>query len=394
MSNILLGVTGGIAAYKSAYLVRLFINAGHNVRVITTSAADTFVSPLTFEALSGNPVFRPGFSPYTISHIEWAKWADIFVVAPATADIIGKFASGIADDPLSTTFLAFNGPLLIAPAMNSQMFCNQAVTFNMDILAKRGAYLINSGNGMLACGDTGKGRMAEPENIFAAAESLLLCRDRKTLEVKKVLVTAGPTREYIDPVRYITNMSSGKMGYAIAEAAWAAGADVTLIAGTTGLSTFLSDVIQINSASDMEKAVLERSGEADIIIMAAAVADYRPADTAKEKIKKIGDSLDLHLIKTGDILKTLGENKKNNQTIVGFAAETENLDTNAMKKLKNKKADMIIANNVSQKNSGFDSDYNKVKIFFKNGSALETQKTTKRAIASEIIYLLKKASEE
>lgn len=386
MSNILLGVTGGIAAYKTAYLARLFISHGHKVRVMMTKTAEKFVGSLTFEAITGEEVFRPDSWPSHISHIEWAKWADICVIAPATANIIAKFRAGIADDPLSTTVLALKCPLLIAPAMNTQMFLHPTVTENIDVLANRGAYIINSEIGTLACGDTGAGRMAEPENIFAAAMSALLCSDSKMMKGKKVLVTAGATKEFIDPVRYITNMSSGKMGIAIAEAARAAGADVTLITGDIKITTFLHDIIKTVSASDMQKAVEERQDSADIIIMAAAVADYRPTKYCDNKIKKYGEKLSLELEKTADILQNAGKNKKNGQIIVGFAAETENIDENACQKLKNKNLDMIIANDVSRKDVGFDGDDNEVKIFFKDGSNIHIKKASKKAVAAEILY--------
>lgn len=389
MSNILLGITGGIAAYKSVYLARLLVGAGHNVKTIMTANGEKFVGATTFEAITGNPVFTPAYSPSSISHIEWAKWADICIIAPATANIIGKIRCGLADDPLSTVVLALSCPLLIAPAMNTQMFCSVAVKENIETLYRRGVYIINSPIGSLACGDSGAGRMAEPENIFAATESLLLCRDRKMLEVKKVLVTAGPTKEYIDPVRYITNRSSGKMGYALAEAAWAAGADVTLVTGDVKITSFLQDVLKTVSASEMEKTVMEQGRAADIVIMAAAVADYKPNNFSEQKIKKSDDTINLELIKTVDILKELGENKKNNSILVGFAAETENLDKNATQKMKKKNLDIIVANDVSRQDTGFDSEDNSAKIFFKNGKIIEIEKMTKRKMAAEVIYSLK-----
>lgn len=389
MSNILLGITGGIAAYKSVYLARLLVGAGHNVKVVMTANGEKFVGATTFEAITRNPVFTPAYSPSSISHIEWAKWADICVIAPATANIIAKIRCGLADDPLSTVVLALSCPLLIAPAMNTQMFCNKAVVENIETLRLRGVYIVNSPIGELACGDAGAGRMAEPENIFAAVGSLLLCRNRKMLEGKKVVVTAGATKEYLDPVRYITNRSSGKMGYALAEAAWASGANVTLISGDVKITSFLEDIVKTVSASDMEKAVIENGCGADIVVMAAAVADYMPKKTSTQKIKKSDDTLNLELTKTVDILKKLGKTKTPNSILIGFAAETENLEKNAVEKMKNKNLDIIVANDVSLQDTGFDSDDNQAKIIFKNGKIIEIEKMTKRKMAAEIIYSLK-----
>lgn len=388
MSNILLGVTGGIAAYKTAYLARLFISHGHNVRVIMTKTAEKFIGSLTFEAITGEAVFCHDSPPSHISHIEWAKWANLCIIAPATANIIAKFRTGIADDPLSTTVLALKCPLLIAPAMNSQMFIHPSVTENISILSDRGAYIINSETGSLACGDMGMGRMAEPENIFAAGESILLCKDAQGMKGKKVLVSAGATKEFIDPVRYISNMSSGKMGVAIAEACWAAGADVTLITGDIKINSFLHNVIKTVSASDMQKALVEKRDSVEIIIMAAAVADYKPTKYHDNKIKKQGENLTLELEKTVDILQEIGRNKKIDQIIVGFAAETENFEVNATGKLKNKNLDMIIANDVSRQDVGFDGDHNEVVIFFKDGSKIHIEKATKRTIAAKILPLI------
>lgn len=389
MSNILLGITGGIAAYKSVYLARLLVGAGHNVKVVMTANGEKFVGATTFEAITRNPVFTPAYSPSSISHIEWAKWADICVIAPATANIIAKIRCGLADDPLSTVVLALSCPLLIAPAMNTQMFCNKAVVENIETLRLRGVYIVNSPIGELACGDAGAGRMAEPENIFAAVGSLLLCRNRKMLEGKKVVVTAGATKEYLDPVRYITNRSSGKMGYALAEAAWASGANVTLISGDVKITSFLEDIVKTVSASDMEKAVIENGCGADIVVMAAAVADYMPKKTSTQKIKKSDDTMNLELTKTVDILKKLGKIKTPNSILIGFAAETENLEKNAVEKMKNKNLDIIVANDVSLQDTGFDSDDNQAKIIFKNGKIIEIEKMTKRKMAAEIIYSLK-----
>ena len=388
MSNVLLGISGGIAAYKSACLARLLVSVGLNVRVIMTKSAEDFIGTITFKAITSNPVFMKDSSPSAISHIEWAKWADVCIIAPATADIIAKLAVGIADDPLSTTCLALSCPLIIAPAMNTQMYIHPTVCENISKLHDRGVYIIEGESGQLACKDIGKGRMAEPETLFAALQSILLTPNPTLLKGKKVVVTAGGTREFIDPVRYITNCSSGKMGYAIAEAASVAGAEVALISGKTSLQTFIKNKIEVTSAQDMAEVVLQKIRDADIIIMAAAVADYTPKTTAKQKIKKQGTIFNLELIKTIDILKRLGEIKKENQILIGFAAETENIEQNAQIKLNEKNLDIIIANDVSRSDIGFDNDDNEVILFFRNGSNKKIPKKSKRELAAEIIGLV------
>ena len=387
--KILLGITGGIAAYKSVELLRLLQKEGADVRVVMTANAGEFVRPLTFSAISGHPVVQDIFSADTdsgIEHIELTDWTDLFVIAPATANCIGKIASGICDDALSTMAIAFDGAFLLAPAMNYKMYQNPILQANIEKLKPLGYNFIGPESGDLACGYKAVGRMSEPSAIADKTISLLRSGD---LAGKSILITAGPTRENIDPVRYISNRSSGKMGYAVAEAAALRGADVTLISGPTSISQpNVSEFISITTAEEMQKAVENSAKGKDAIIMTAAVADYRPESVATEKIKKNDQSLNLKLTRTQDIISELGK-IKGHSLLVGFAAETENLLANASKKLKAKGMDLIIANDVSEEGIGFDVDVNRVHILDKNGEVRQTDKLSKREIAGIILDAIK-----
>ena len=366
--QIVLCVCGGIAAYKSVELLRLLQKQGAVVRVVMTKNATAFVGPLTFKTLSGRDVcvnlFDEG-GDASIRHIEWAKEADAVIIAPATANVIGKLASGVADDALTTFMLAVTSPVILCPSMNTHMYENRIVQRNLDTLEKNGYHIIEPGAGELACGTTGAGRLPEPAVILDRMIFHLLPKDYAG---KKLLVTAGPTQEAIDPVRYISNHSSGKMGYAIARAAELRGAEVILISGPTSLgSPFNVNRIDVRSAQEMYDAVFQHMDSADIIIKVAAVADYRPANPEREKIKKKEGTLTLTLEQNPDILKEIGRRKKG-QTIVGFAAETQDLRENAGKKLKEKNLDIIVGNLVGKSDSGFGTDTNRVTLFFRDGT--------------------------
>ena len=365
--NIILGICGGIAAYKCAELLRLLKKAGAAVRVMMTANARHFVGPLTFEALSGEKVCTDLFDPQAdaaMRHIDWAEQADAVIVAPATANILGKLAHGIADDALSTFLLAVTAPVVLCPSMNTNMYASEAVQRNLDILSKDGFRIVTPESGELACGTTGPGRLPEPVYIYDRVVGLFCPDDFKG---KTVLVTAGPTHEAIDPVRYIGNPSSGKMGYAIARAAEHRGANVILITGPTCLETPANvDIIQVQSAADMTQAVFDNLPKAEIIIKAAAVADYRPHTPADQKIKKEKEEMSLQLSKTQDILKDVGQQKEG-RFVVGFAAETESLDENATHKLANKNLDMIAGNLINAPDSGFQTDTNQVTLYFRDG---------------------------
>ncbi|MCP4105594.1 MAG: bifunctional phosphopantothenoylcysteine decarboxylase/phosphopantothenate--cysteine ligase CoaBC [Desulfobacteraceae bacterium] len=366
--NIVLCVCGGIAAYKSAEFLRLLIKQDANVRVIMTQNATEFVGPLTFEALSGQPVctslFEKSSDDASIKHIDWAGEADAVVIAPATANIIGKCAHGIADDALSTFLLAVKCPVLICPSMNTHMYENKAVQRNLDQLRADGFIIAEPDSGELACGTTGSGRLPEPADILDRLFSCLTVKDMKN---KQVLVTAGPTREPIDPVRFISNPSSGKMGYAIARAAEQRGARVVLVTGPTNLPDPANiTTVRIKTAREMAEAVFERLEQSDIVIKTAAVADYRPKSPADQKIKKGEEEKILELEKNQDILKELGTRKKD-QILVGFAAETQDLEKNAGLKLAKKNLDIIAGNLIGGSNSGFEADTNQVTLFFRDG---------------------------
>lgn len=385
--NIVLGVTGGIAAYKSAEVVSRLRHLGANVHVIMTKNATEFVSPLTFQTLSANQVVTDTFQApeyWNVEHVALAKLAEVFVIAPATANIIAKMASGIADDMLSTTVLATKAPVLIAPAMNTGMWTAEATWENVQKLKTRGVHFVGPDSGILACGDEGAGRMSEPEAIVEAIRDILDVR--RDLEGLKILVTAGATKERLDPVRYMTNDSSGKMGFAIAEAARNRGAEVTAVYGSVtapvpeGIRR-----IQIESAQELYDTMMHETPDQDIIIQAAAVCDYRFEKTSTSKIKKAeGESLTLTLKENPDVAKAVGAIKKKGQTLVGFAAETDNVRKNAAEKLKKKNLDMIVANDVTLPGAGFNVDTNIAALITKDGTE-EQPLQTKRELAEKIL---------
>lgn len=382
---VVVGVTGGIAAYKTCEVVSRLKKLHADVRVIMTKNATEFVSPLTFQSLSHNPVSVDTFAniqTWEIEHIALAQRADVFVIAPATANIIGKLACGIADDMLSTTVMATHAPVLIAPAMNTAMLENAATQQNMRTLSERGMCFIAPGTGMLACGTSGAGRMSEPSQIVD--EIVRTLRPREDFAGLSVVVTAGPTAEPLDPVRYITNRSSGKMGYAIAEAAHARGAHVTLISGPTAIQPPKGvDVVRIGTTQELYDAVLGHA-DADVVIQAAAPADYRAREISPTKIKRTGDSLMIELVPNPDIAAALGARKHPGQTLVGFAAETNNVIENAQGKLKRKSLDLIVANDVTRAGAGFDVDTNIVTLIDGEGMK-ELPMMTKREVADGIL---------
>ena len=361
---IVVGVTAGIAAYKICQLVSSLKKQGNEVHVIMTKEAEKFVTPLTFQTLSNQKVITDMFTvDYTpdVHHISLAKKADLFVVAPATANIIAKIAHGLADDMLTTTFLASTCPKLIVPAMNTNMLNNPITQDNIATCQKYGIHIMCSGSGYLACGDVGAGRLPEPEEIEDAIAALV--ETDRYLNGRHVVITAGATQEEIDPVRYITNHSTGKMGYALAKEARNAGARVTLISGKTNLpKPYGVDVVSVTSAADMAKSVIDNFEKADVLIMSAAVADYTPIEKAEQKIKKTDGDLSIALKRTQDILLTIGQKKREDQIMIGFAMETENLLENAAKKLQEKNANYIIANSIREPGAGFGVDTNIVKI--------------------------------
>ena len=365
---VVLGVTGGIACYKAVELVRLLVKNGFKVQVIMTRGAMEFVTPLTFQTLSGNPVATETFSltqESEIGHINLADSADLFVIAPATANVIGKLASGIADDLLTTVLMATQGPVLLAPAMNIHMYENVIVQENLRKLRRVGYHIMDPAEGYLACGYEGKGRLPDPEKISDEIERLLR---KKDLAGENFLITAGPSREPLDPVRYISNRSSGKMGYALARAALRRGATVALVSGPTALEPPSgARLIEVNTAAEMREAVLKEYPHSSAVIMAAAVADYHAVAPSGQKIKRGVGDLELRLIPNPDILKELGQNK-DGKWLVGFAAETENLTANAQKKLHEKNLDIVIANNVAEEGSGFDGDTNVGTIIDRTGA--------------------------
>lgn len=386
--NILLGVTGGIAAYKIANLASMLKKQGANVKVIMTENACQFITPMTFETLTAQKVYTDTFDrnfEFKVDHIELGKWADVFLIAPATANVIGKLANGIADDMLTTTALAMRCPIVVSPAMNTAMFENKVVKHNIMKLRTYGMDIILPASGHLACGDTGAGKMPEPEMLLEYIKRAAY--RKKDLVGKKVCVSAGPTREAIDPVRYISNNSTGKMGVEIAKMAAYRGAKVSLVMGPSNV--FVPDFINridIKSAEDMYEEIMKISDSQDVIIKAAAVADYTPANYSDEKIKKKDGDLSIELSRTKDILKELGERKENNpkkQFICGFSMETENMEENSKNKLAKKNADMIVANNVKVEGAGFGTDTNVVTIFTKN-SEIRLDKLSKTEVAEKI----------
>ena len=358
--TVLLGVTGSIAAYKIAYLASALMKRHADVHVLMTKNATNFINPITFETLTGNKCLVDTFDrnfQFQVEHVSIAKKADVVMIAPTSANVIGKLAHGIADDMLTTTIMACKCKKFISPAMNTNMFENPVVQDNLKILEHYGYEVIAPASGYLACGDTGAGKMPEPETLLAYIERETACE--KDLKGKKILVTAGPTQESIDPVRYITNHSSGKMGYAIAKAAMLRGADVTLVSGRTAIEPpMFVNLVPVVTAKDMYEAVTSVSDEQDIIIKAAAVADYRPAKVSDEKVKKSDGQMSIELKRTDDILKYLGEHKREGQFLCGFSMETQNVIGNSRAKLTKKNLDMVAANNVKVEGAGFQGDTN------------------------------------
>ncbi|WP_028545061.1 bifunctional phosphopantothenoylcysteine decarboxylase/phosphopantothenate--cysteine ligase CoaBC [Paenibacillus taiwanensis] len=403
--TIVLGITGGIAAYKAAALCSKLTQAGATVHVIMTKGATQFISELTLQTLSRQPVYTDTFDerdPSVVSHIHLADSADLFLIAPATANIIAKMAYGLADDMLSTSLLATTAPIMVAPAMNVHMYAHPAVQQNMNTLRERGVFMVEPGEGLLACGYVGKGRLAEPEYIVEQVERFFadgsrgdrlsnvvgaLQEQQKPLTGRAVIVTAGGTVERIDPVRYITNDSSGKMGFAVAAAARDMGATVTLIAGQTQVEPPEGvHLVRVESTQDMYDAVLELFPTADVVVKAAAVADYKPVIRAEQKMKKTADRLMLELERNPDILATLGKQKQQ-QVLIGFAAETNDVERYAMDKLRRKNCDLIVANDVSRDDAGFRTDNNEVQIYDRNGLVESIALTSKSAIAHRIMEL-------
>ena len=395
-NNVALGVGGGIAAYKAAELARALMERGFSVQVLMTRSAEEFVRPLTFAALTGRKVITSLFSAASaedtlssaIEHIRVAQENQILVIAPATADLLAKLAHGLADDFLTTAYLAFTGPVVLAPAMNTNMWNHSATQANLQVLRARGHVIIEPDEGILACGMVGPGRLAEPEAIAQAVASVAGSADRtrtqRDLEGETVLVTAGPTQEPLDPVRYLSNRSSGKMGYALAEAAAARGARVILISGPVALAApALVELVPVRTAVEMRKAVMDRLEQATIVIKAAAVADYHRANPPRQKVKKTAARLSLELDPTPDILAEAGR-KKGDRLLVGFAAETENLIEEARRKLESKNCDMVVANLVSQEGIGFESDENEVTLVLRTGETIPLERASKSAVAHRI----------
>ncbi|HAR6155159.1 TPA: bifunctional phosphopantothenoylcysteine decarboxylase/phosphopantothenate--cysteine ligase CoaBC [Staphylococcus pseudintermedius] len=395
MKNILLAVTGGIAAYKAIDLTSKLTQGGYDVRVMLTEHAQQFVTPLSFQAISRNAVYTNTFleeNPAEIQHIALGDWADAIVVAPATANIISKLSHGIADDMVTTTLLATTTPKFMAPAMNVHMFENPRIQANIQTLIDDGYHFIEPGEGFLACGYVAKGRMAEPLEIKAVIDRQGQKNAEKIQSAyfrdKKVLVTAGPTIETIDPVRFVSNRASGKMGYAIAEALQKVGAEVTLVTGPTSIEAPRHvEVVQVTTAEDMFQSVRQRFKQQDIIFKTAAVSDYTPVDPLPHKMKKQNGDVTVTFKRTQDILKYLGEHKTT-QKLVGFAAETQNMESYAQDKLARKNADVIIANNVGDTSIGFSSDNNEVSLYFKDGTFETLQKGPKKKLAFQILSIL------
>ena len=390
--TVLLGVTGGIACYKSANLASALVKQGANVQVLMTKNATEFIGPHTFESLTGNRVSVDTFDrnyPFQVEHIALADQADLVLVAPATANVLAKLAHGLADDMLTTTILACNCPKIAAPAMNTKMYENPVTQDNLDILRKYGWEIVEPASGRLACGAVGKGKMPEPEDLLETVLHAL--SHEKDMTGLKVLVTAGPTREALDPVRYLTNHSTGKMGYAIAKAAAARGASVTLVSGPVNLKKPpYMEVVDILAAQDMVDAVTSRAPDQDIIIKAAAVADYRPATVAEDKIKKSGNDADLSLplARTSDILAWLGEHRAPGQFLCGFSMETRDMVANSKKKLEKKHIDLIAANNLKQAGAGFGVDTNVLTLIATDGAKelpLMSKEEAAHALLDEIM---------
>ena len=396
--TVLLGVSGGIAAYKTASLASRLVKEGAEVHVIMTEHACNFINPITFETLTGNKCIVDTFDrnfQHNVEHVALAKKADVFLVAPATANVMAKLAHGLADDMLTTTFLASKCPKLAAPAMNTAMFENPVTQDNMRLLRSYGVEVIAPAAGWLACGDTGSGKMPEPEVLFHYIERAVACE--KNLKGKKVLVTAGATRESIDPVRFITNHSSGKMGFALARECMLRGAEVTLVkASATAEPPMFVDIVEVESAADMFEAVTGRAPEQDIIITAAAVSDYTPAVVSDQKVKKKDGDLSIAMKRTKDILKYLGEHKREGQFLCGFSMETENMLENSRAKLHRKNADMIVANNLKDAGAGFGTDTNLVTLITEeevDQLELMGKEEVARAIIDKILAMTESAAD-
>ena len=391
MKNVVLGVGGGIAAYKAAELARALMEGGCAVNTVMTRSAQEFITPLTFAALTGRKVITDLFAGRTseevlassVEHIRVAQENQLLVVAPATADLLAQFAHGLAGDFLTTLHLAFKGPVLIAPAMNTNMWEHPATQANLALLRARGVQVVEPEAGLLACGTTGPGRLAEPARI--AAQALALLSPRRDLEGETVLITAGPTQEALDPVRFVSNRSSGKMGYALAEAAAQRGARVILVSGPVNLAPPPGVTVErVRTAVEMRDTVLSHLDESTIIIKSAAVADYYLENTPKQKVKKTAMRFSIELSPTPDILAEVGK-RKGDRLLIGFAAETENLVSEARRKMETKNADMVVANLVNQEGTGFESDQNEVVLVTRSGDPLKLPKASKRDIAIQIL---------
>lgn len=387
--HIILGISGGIAAYKSVYLLRLLIKAGAEVQVVITPSGKEFITPVTLSALSGKPVVSEFFTANTgewHSHVDLGLWADAMVIAPATASTIAKMANGVADNMLITTYLSAKAPVFVAPAMDLDMFAHPTTQRNIELLRSYGNHIIEPTSGELASHLVGKGRMAEPESIVAQLEDFF--KKGEVLKDKQVLITAGPTYEKIDPVRFIGNYSTGKMGYALAEEAASRGAKVTLVSGPVSIKAKHPSisVISIESAREMHDQCIKQFPSSDIAIMCAAVADYAPENTATEKIKREKDEIPvIKLVKNPDIAASLGQIKTEGQKLIGFALETNNEVTNAQDKLKRKNLDAIVLNSLQDKGAGFGTDTNKISIFFANGNRQDFPLKSKTEVAKDII---------
>ena len=388
--RIVLGVSGGIAAYKAAEIARSLIRNGHEVQVVLTRAAEEFIRPLTFASLTGRKVITDLFSSASpeatlsssVEHIGVAQEHDLLLVAPATANVLAKFAHGLADDFLSTMYLAFRGPVVLAPAMNNNMWEHAATAANVEVLRRRGHMIVDPDDGYLACGTYGPGRRAEEKKIIDAVERAFGSRD---LDGETILITAGPTQEPLDPVRYLSNRSSGKMGYALAQAAADRGAKVILVSGPVSLAAPAKvEVIPVRTAAEMRDAVFANLEPATVVIKCAAVADFRPSAEAKQKIKKTSARVSLELDPTPDILAELGR-KRGDRLLIGFAAETQNLREEATRKLETKNCDMVVANLVGQSDTGFESDSNEVLLALKSGEFIPLARASKREIADQIL---------
>lgn len=389
--KILIGVCGSIAAYKTALLIRLLVKAGAEVKVIMTPSATDFITPLTLSTLSKNPVGLNYFNTQTgewANHVEYGLWADVFIVAPATANTLGKMANGICDNLLIATYLSAKCPVFFAPAMDLDMYIHPSTKRNIDLLKSYGNQLIEVGHGELASGLSGDGRMEEPEIIFETLRNFFL--NSNSLKGKKVLVTAGPTYEAIDPVRFVGNRSSGKMGFAIADQLALRGAEVKLVSGPTSLKNNNQNIqlIVVESAEEMFTACMSDFSKMDVIIMSAAVADYKPIEIADQKIKKKSDELSINLVPTQDILKQMGVMKKGNQFLVGFALETENEVANANDKLSRKNLDLIVLNSLNDIGAGFNSDTNKITIINKAGQQQSFEMKSKNEVAKDLVNVI------